>query len=96
MVDGADQLGLRQVEFVIAAVDEDALGVKKRAHGSVAEHGRLLQAFDKVLRHLIENTRWDEVFASYQRLLCVRLLSTELRNTILASNKVLNRSGRHA
>jgi len=60
----ADQFRLRQVELVIAAVDEDALGIEKRPHGSIAEHRRLLQAFNKVLRHLFENTRSREVLAS--------------------------------
>jgi hypothetical protein len=57
MVHGVDQLRLRDVQLVIAAVDEDPLGVKKRAHGSIAEHGRLLQAFDEVLGHSLKDTR---------------------------------------
>src|ERR1039458_1862506 len=64
VVDGADQLRLRQVQFVIAAVNEDAFGIEKRPHGSVAEHGRMLQTFNKVLCHLLEDTRRSEVSAS--------------------------------
>src|ERR1019366_644588 len=36
LVDPADQVGLRQVELVVAAVDEDTLGIQQRAHGAVA------------------------------------------------------------
>ena len=35
-MDVANQVGLRDVEFVVAAVDEDALGVQQGAHGAVA------------------------------------------------------------
>src|ERR1035441_1889281 len=61
--DAADQLRLRKVKLVIAAVDEDALGIKERSHSSVAEHRRMLQTFNKVQRHLLENTRRSEVSA---------------------------------
>jgi prevent-host-death family protein len=57
MMNAANQLWLRQVQLVIAAVDEDALGVEERSHGSVTEHGRLFQAVKKVLRHCLEDTR---------------------------------------
>ena len=40
MVNAANQVGLRNIQFVIAAVDEDALGIEQRAHGAIAEHGR--------------------------------------------------------
>ena len=39
----ADKIRLRNVEFVIAAVDEDALFVQQGAHGAVAEHRGSLQ-----------------------------------------------------
>ena len=42
VVDGADELRLRQVQLVVAAVDEDAPGIEKRPHGSITEHGSLL------------------------------------------------------
>jgi hypothetical protein len=64
VVHGADQLRLRQVQLVIAAVDENALGIEKRPHGSVTEHGRLLQTFNKVLWHLLENTRSSGIIES--------------------------------
>ena len=59
VVYGANQLGLRNVELVITAVDENAFGVEQCSHGSVAKHGATQQAFPKVLTHLHENTgRW--------------------------------------
>src|ERR1700687_1520052 len=64
VVDTADQLRLRQVQLVIAAVDEDTLGIEKRAHGSIAEHRGMLQTFNKVLWHLFENTGSNKVSAS--------------------------------
>src|SRR4051794_36810347 len=51
-VDGADGLGLRQIEFVVAAIDKDALLVQQRSHGSVAEHRRTAQAIKESGRHL--------------------------------------------
>ena len=39
LVDGEDQVGIGKVQFVVAAVDEDAAGVEHRAHGAVGEHG---------------------------------------------------------
>ena len=66
VVDVADQLRLRQVQLVIAAVDEDALGIEQRPHGSIAEHRRLLQTFQKILRHLLEDTRSRRVSASWK------------------------------
>ena len=35
-MDVADEIGLRDVQFVVAAVDEDTLGVQQCAHGAVA------------------------------------------------------------
>ena len=34
-----DQIGVRQVQLVIAAVDEDAARVEHRAHGAIGKHG---------------------------------------------------------
>ena len=39
LVNGADEFRVREVEFVVAAVDEDSASVEGRAHGSVAQHG---------------------------------------------------------
>src|ERR1017187_4002403 len=60
---GLDNLGAR-LQLVVAAVDEDAFGIEKRPHGSIAEDGEMLETFDKILRHLLENTRRGEVYAS--------------------------------
>ena len=43
VMDGANQIGLRQVQFVVTAVDEDALGVQQGAHGAVAQDRGILQ-----------------------------------------------------
>ena len=56
VVHASDQVGLGNVQLVIATVDENALGVEEGTHGSIAEHRPLLQTFAKVLRHLQENT----------------------------------------
>ncbi len=39
LVDGENQVGVGQVQFVVAAVDEDAARIEHRAHGAVGEHG---------------------------------------------------------
>ena len=36
LMDAADQVGLREVELVVAAVDENAFGIQQGAHGAVA------------------------------------------------------------
>src|ERR1700690_3766162 len=63
MVDGADQFGLRDVQFVVTAVDEYPFGIKKRPHRAVAQYGRGFQSFNKILRHSLQNTRSSEVYA---------------------------------
>ena len=35
-MDPADQVRLREVELVVAAVDENALGIQQCAHGAIA------------------------------------------------------------
>ena len=55
-VDAADQFRLREVQLVIASIDEHALGIEQRAHGAIAQHGRLLQALDQIPSHRFENT----------------------------------------
>jgi hypothetical protein len=56
MVNAAYQVGLRNIQFVITTVDENALRIEERPHGTIAEHGRPLQSFLEVLWHLPENT----------------------------------------
>ena len=46
-MDGADDLRLREVEFVIAAVDEDTFGIEQGAHGTVTQKGPTAQPFQK-------------------------------------------------
>ncbi len=36
LMDAADEIGLRDIQLVVAAVDEDTLGVQQGAHGAVA------------------------------------------------------------
>ena len=36
LMDATDQVGLRDVEFVVAAVDENAFGIQQGAHGAIA------------------------------------------------------------
>jgi hypothetical protein len=47
-VNAQNHFGLREVEFVVTAIDEDAAGVEKRTHGSVAKDWTLLQPFQEV------------------------------------------------
>ncbi len=42
VVNAANQVGLRKVQFVVRTVDKNALGIKQRAHGAVAQHRGLL------------------------------------------------------
>jgi hypothetical protein len=37
-VDGQDQVGVRQVQLVVAAIDEDAARVEHGSHGAVGKH----------------------------------------------------------
>src|SRR5579863_2389129 len=53
VVDGANQFGLGEIQFVVAAIDKNALRVKQRAHGAVAEHGRLFDSGTKISGHSI-------------------------------------------
>ena len=36
LMDAADQVGLREVELVVAAIDENTFGVQQCAHGAIA------------------------------------------------------------
>src|SRR5437879_1107561 len=56
MVNATYKVWLRDVQFVIAAIDENTLGVKPCAHSSVAKNGGRLQAGDQISGHDIENT----------------------------------------
>ena len=48
VVNAANQVGLRKIQLVVRAVDEDAFGVEQRPHGAVAQHGGLLDSSKKV------------------------------------------------
>ena len=57
VVNSANQVGLREIQFVVRAVDENALGVEQRPHGAIAQHGGLLDPGEKVSCHMFsENT----------------------------------------
>jgi len=58
MVNSPDQLGLGNVQFVIAAVNEDPLAVEQGSHRSVAQDGGLFQPRQYVASHDFENTGW--------------------------------------
>ena len=51
VVDAANQLGLRQIQFIVGAVDKDAFGVEQGPHGTIAENRGLLDSGEKVSRH---------------------------------------------
>ena len=55
-VDTPNQVGLGEIQFVIAAVDEDALGIQQSTHGTITEDGRFLQPGKEITRHTHENT----------------------------------------
>src|SRR5450432_3362423 len=59
-MDASNQFGLRKVQRVIATVNKDALGIKNRPHGSVAEQGRVLKPSKEVRSHSHQNTREPE------------------------------------
>jgi hypothetical protein len=50
-MDAPYQVRLRQVQLVIAAVDEHPLRIKNRAHGSVAQQGGISKALKKLAGH---------------------------------------------
>ena len=52
----ANHVRLRDIQLVIAPIDENSLGVQQRPHRSVAQHGGALQSFFKILRHRYQNT----------------------------------------
>jgi hypothetical protein len=51
VVDAANQLGLRQIQLIVGAVDKDASGVEQGPHGTIAENRGLLDSGEKVSRH---------------------------------------------
>jgi len=48
-VDLANEIGLRQIQLVETAIDEDATGVEHGAHGAVRHHDPLGQLIAKFL-----------------------------------------------
>ena len=47
LVDGENQAGIGQVQFVVATVDEDPAGVEHRAHGAIGKHGTVREDVGK-------------------------------------------------
>src|ERR1700747_2784762 len=56
VVNAANEVGLGEVQLVVATVDEHTLGVQQRAHGAVAEYGRCCQSLSKITGHIVEDT----------------------------------------
>ncbi len=52
VVNPTNQVGLREIQFVVRSVDEDAFGVEQRPHGAVAQYRGLLDPGKKVSRHI--------------------------------------------
>jgi hypothetical protein len=63
VMDAADEVGLGQVQLVVAAVDEDALAIQQCAHRAIAEHGTVLQPGNQINGHYVENTKIEVSFA---------------------------------
>jgi len=55
-VNAANEVGLGEVQLVVAPVDEHTLGVQQRAHGAVAKYGRCRQSLSKITGHIVEDT----------------------------------------
>ena len=45
LVNREDEVGVREVQFVVAAIDEDTAGVEHRAHGAIGEHGAMWRRY---------------------------------------------------
>src|SRR5882724_6157295 len=56
-MDAANQVRLREVQLVVATVNEDALGIEDCAHSAVTEEGGIFKASKKVGTHSNQNTR---------------------------------------
>src|SRR5260370_30357831 len=58
VMDGANEVGLRQVQLIVRTVDEDSLVVEQRPHRTVAQDSGLLDSGEQVIRHMyFEDTR---------------------------------------
>ena len=64
VMDVADQIGLREVQFVIAPIDEYPFGVQQRTHGPVAQDGRLLKPFEQVPSHCHSEYQEESCFGT--------------------------------
>jgi len=53
VVDTPNQIGLGKVQLVVTAIDENAVRVKQRSHGSVTQSGELLDPGKKVGSHIL-------------------------------------------
>src|SRR5579885_366750 len=70
VMNAADQVRLREVQFVIRAVDENSFLVQQCAHGAVTQHWGLFYAGKKIARHVVENTGCTRFRASIATKLC--------------------------
>src|SRR5208337_3452205 len=52
VVDAADEIGLREIQLIVAAIDEDAVGIEQRPHRAVAKSGGLPDSCKKVTWHI--------------------------------------------
>ena len=57
MVDAPNQVRLREIQLVVAAIDKDPLAVEQGSHCAVAQDGRLFHPRQEVSSHCIQNTR---------------------------------------
>ena len=53
LVNGEDQVGVRQVQLVITAVDENTARIEDRAHGAISEHGAAGKDIGKLSHSLV-------------------------------------------
>src|SRR5882762_9526007 len=56
-MDAANQVRLREVQLVVATINEDALGIEDCAHSAVTEEGGIFKTSKKVSTHSNQNTR---------------------------------------
>ena len=50
LVNGEDQVRVREVQFVVTTIDEDTASIEDRTHGSIGEHGAIGKEIGE-LRH---------------------------------------------
>jgi len=47
----ADEVGIAEVQFIVAAIDVDALGIEHRPHRAVADQDAVVNGFEKGFQH---------------------------------------------